>query len=186
VVYCTGLIASLGLRRRVWALLLLGRGYDIKDSDVLATESIEDESCREQHVLEADVIRTRGEIPQFCNEEYRKVLTDILRSFCLEHDVQYKQGMNEVLAQFVYLHPPPLGSAMPYCLFEAFLYRYLERYFCLDDSSFLFKAFRLFHLLLLYHDPQLALHLLVNNFPPVRSDIRCAHVAVPLTLRIYG
>jgi hypothetical protein len=167
-----GLIASLGLRPRVWALLLLGRSYDITDTDEIhITDAITHTKCQEQHVLEADVVRTRGEIEEFVViPSYRQALTDILHTFCIEHDVQYKQGMNEVLAPFVYLFPPPVkGNAMPYYLFESFLYRYLERYFCLDDQSFLFKAFRLFHLLLVYYDPQLGLHLLVNNFPPVAT-----------------
>ena len=55
---------------------------------------------------------------------------------------------------------------LPYSLFEAFLFRYLERFICLDDSAHLFKGFRLFHLLLLYFDPQLAQHLNEQDFPP--------------------
>jgi hypothetical protein len=72
----------------------------------------------------------------------------------------------QVLAPFIYLLPPPHGSLHPYSLFEAFLFRYLERFTCLDDSAHLFKAFRLFHLLLLYFDPQLAQHLHEQDFPP--------------------
>lgn len=37
---------------------------------------------------------------------------------------------------------------------------------CVDDSSHLFQAFRLFHLLLMYFDPQLALHLHEYDFSP--------------------
>lgn len=59
-----------------------------------------------------------------------------------------------------------LPEKLVFELFEAFLFRYVERYFCLDDSGYLYKAFRLFHLLLLYHDPQLAIHLQTNDFPP--------------------
>lgn len=55
---------------------------------------------------------------------------------------------------------------LTYALFKAFLFRYLERFFCLDESSFLFKAFRLFHLLLLYIDPQLANFLHDFDFIP--------------------
>ena len=70
------------------------------------------------------------------------------------------------MAPFLYILPPPHGSLHPYSLFEAFLFRYLERFTCLDDSVHLFKAFRLFHLLLLYFDPQLAQHLHEQDFPP--------------------
>lgn len=72
----------------------------------------------------------------------------------------------QVVAPFIYLIPPPNGSILPFSLFEAFLFRYLERYFCLDESSYLFKAFRFFHILLAHHDPQLALHLHEQGFPP--------------------
>lgn len=60
----------------------------------------------------------------------------------------------------------PNGERLTYELFRAFLFRYLERFFCLDESTFLFKAFRLFHLLLLYYDPQLAYHLHDLDFVP--------------------
>ena len=72
----------------------------------------------------------------------------------------------QVLAPFLYIHPPPKSSALPYALFEAFLFRYLQRFMCMDDSAFLFKAFRLFHILLMYVDPQLALHLHEQDFSP--------------------
>jgi hypothetical protein len=69
--------------------------------------------------------------------------------------------MNEVAAPFLYLNPPPNGEALSYVLFEAFIFRYLENFFCRDESTFLFKAFRLFHLLLVYVDPQV---------PPLRPS----------------
>lgn len=46
--------------------------------------------------------------------------------------------MNEILAPFVQMNPG--GSKLVFALFEAFLFRYLERYFCRDESSFLFKV----------------------------------------------
>jgi hypothetical protein len=77
--------------------------------------------------------------------------------------------MNEVAAPFLYLNPPPNGEALSYVLYEgyllsshshshssAFIFRYLENFFCRDESTFLFKAFRMFHLLLVYVDPQVA------------------------------
>lgn len=36
-----------------------------------------------------------------------------------------------------------------------------ERLYCVDDSAYLFKGFRLFHVLMTYHDPELALYLQV-------------------------
>ena len=152
------------LRLEVWALFLLGPGvsvYDVHDNiEQSKTE------CKELQVLHADVIRTRGDIEDFRSDVWKTSLTNLLQHFCVTHDIQYKQGMNEILAPFIYLRPPPAGDQLTYDLFEAFLFRYLARYFCVDDSSYLFKAFRLFHILLLYHDPQLAIHLDENHFPP--------------------
>lgn len=53
-----GLIATAGLRVRIWSLLLLGN-IQINENESLQTPSTE---CMEFHVLEADVKRTRGEI----------------------------------------------------------------------------------------------------------------------------
>lgn len=182
-----GLIASAGLRIKIWTLLLLGSASaNDLNKDIGATEK----DCDEQQVLDADVHRTRADVEDFRTTAWRLAVRNILKKFCLSHSVQYKQGMNEVcmqyflycmlllillrctyfllqvLAPFLFLLPPPNGSLHPYSLFEAFLFRYLERFTCLDDSSHLFKAFRLFHLLLLYFDPQLAQHLHEQDFPP--------------------
>ena len=172
-----GVIASAGIRIRVWSLLLLGTiSYDTSSASFhhdLSLEEIPNESCDEQHVLEADVKRTRADMDEFRSTAYRQVITIILQSFCLKHNIQYKQGMNEVLAAFVYINPPitpaphvPPNTLLTFALFEAFLFRYLERYFCVDDSSYLYKSFRYFQILLVYHDPQLALFLSDNDFYP--------------------
>jgi hypothetical protein len=179
-----GLIASAGLRIRIWTLLLLGSTSSTElNKDISSAEKV----CDEQQVLDADVHRTRADVEEFRSSAWRATIRNILQKFCFNHGIQYKQGMNEVqnysvpsaemhhdffravwqvLAPFIYLLPPPHGSLHPYSLFEAFLFRYLERFTCLDDSAHLFKAFRLFHLLLLYFDPQLAQHLHEQDFPP--------------------
>lgn len=70
------------------------------------------------------------------------------------------------MAPFLYINPEIGERSLSYELFRAFLFRYLERFFCLDESTFLFKAFRLFHLLLEYFDPQLANYLQDFEFSP--------------------
>jgi hypothetical protein len=161
-----GLIAASSLRLKIWRILLLGKVDDSVNEyqDDIVYDSL---PCEEAHVLENDVTRTRAEMEEFRSTAYRKAISIILQEFCKKHHIQYKQGMNEVLAPFIYLCPPVnQPKLLPLVLFEAFIFRYLERYFCLDDSSYLYKAFRLFHILLLYHDPQLANHLQDNDFPP--------------------
>lgn len=181
-----GLIASAGLRLKTWSTLLLGvslgnngylEGNDIEQS--FLKQDIVDpvEPCGEQHVLEADVPRTRAESEMFRQPGVRRYIRIILQSFCLDHCIQYKQGMNEVVApllSLVHQHQTPSSSSatyvqqhrLTYCLLKAILFRYLERFFCVDDSSFLFKAFGMFHQLLLYFDPQLANHLNDSDFTP--------------------
>lgn len=158
-----GLIASAGLRLKIWSILVLGSSkQDDFDQDVIGPTV----SCGEQQVLDADVHRTRAELEQFRSPTWRHTVKVILQKLCVDHDIQYKQGMNEVLAPFLLLNPPPDNQLITYALFRAFLFRYLERFFCVDDSSYLFKAFRLFHLLLLSVDPQLAFHLNDLDFVP--------------------
>ena len=48
-----GIIATTGLRIRIWTLLLLGPDYKIS-ADENRDIKMPDQSCDEQHVLEAD------------------------------------------------------------------------------------------------------------------------------------
>eukprot|EP01041_Mallomonas_annulata_P002101 gene2101-4106_t len=147
-----GLIATAGLRIRIWTLLLLGETNF--DENLELQDQVE--PCEEQHVLEADVKRTRADMEVFRSTSWRQAVMKILQVFCISHKVQY-----------------------------------LERYFCQDDSAFLFKAFRLFHLLLLYHDPQLAWHLSDQEFPPELyapqwfMTLYSRGLQLPLVLRLW-
>jgi len=160
-----GVISSSGMRVRVWSLLLgLDEEADSEEEELETPEA----ACEEQHVLEADVKRTRAEIEQFRSATWRKALKDILQTFSLMQNTPYRQGMNELLAPFIFLLPPesPRGSRMAYTLFQHFVYRYLERFLLTSDSGYLFKSFRLFDILLHYHDPQLAVHLSSSGITP--------------------
>ena len=85
------------------------------------------------------------------------------------------------------------GEGLVYVLFEAFVYRFLEHFYCQEASSslYLFKAFRLFHLLLVYFDPQLGLHLYENDIMPelyAPQWFLCAFargLPIPLVLRLW-
>jgi hypothetical protein len=173
-----GLISSAGVRVRVWTLLLMGPEAGVRH-DVLPMPT---EPAGEQHVLEADVRRTRSEVEQFRSDRYRTATQHLLQLFCVRHRLLYKQGMNEVVAPFIALCPPPKGNAMAYALFEAFLYRYLQRFLCVDESAFLFRAFRLFHVLCLYHEPTLAHHLQVRFFHLLLFMVVTTVIFTPLPL----
>lgn len=61
--------------------------------------------------------------------------------------------MHEILAPFVALSDPPLASDRILSLFTAFVSKYLAPFLTDDEFRALKAGFRLFHLLLLYHDP---------------------------------
>ena len=79
-----GLIATAGLRVRIWTLLLLG-DVNITDNESIVPADI---PCMEQHVLEADVRRTRGDIESFRSKDWLLVVTQVLQKFCVKHGVQ--------------------------------------------------------------------------------------------------
>jgi hypothetical protein len=95
-----GLIATAGLRIKIWTLLLLGSSshYDL-NKDILSPT----ESCLEQQVLDADVHRTRADVEEFRSTSWRQEIKSILQSFCLKYNIQYKQGMNEVNYRYQYM-----------------------------------------------------------------------------------
>lgn len=152
------------LRVRVWTLLLLGPQYSTKGRVLQRTKLL----CDEHAVLLADIKRTRQDMPSFRTSEYSNALCEILNCFCVEHSIQYKQGMNEVCSVFVHFIPPCSEEAIvwTYDLFSAFMYRFMERYCCLDSITYLQKSFQLFQVLLQYHDPVLGTHLADGDMAP--------------------
>lgn len=91
-----GLIASSGLRLKTWSVLLLG-------AETVGSSSVEEfvapeADCDEQHVLEADVPRTRAEVVLLNSPAMRDSIRLVLQKFCVDHHIQYKQGMNEVIS----------------------------------------------------------------------------------------
>eukprot|EP00606_Chrysophyceae_sp_TOSAG23-5_P001141 GSChrysophyteH2.ASY1.ANO1.73.1 assembled CDS len=162
------------LRVHVYQALLLG---EIHTEAMLEYKPVlPGPACREQHVLENDVPRTRADISAFQQVSHRDCLQSILQSFCFENDIEYKQGLNEVLAPFIYLLPPltkaqtpqkvTLKSELSSRLFNMLVLRYMERFYCVDTPFFMFQAFRMFHILLVFHDPQLAQFLERHEFYP--------------------
>lgn len=106
-----------------------------------------------QRVIRADIERTRPHLPQFQNPETKAGMERILTAYCHRQRTSYKQGMNYLLAPFFLVGLPELHAV--YRCFAAFLDRFLPATFADDDFGALQCIFRLFRLLLLYHDPEL-------------------------------
>ena len=158
-----GLVSQSGRRQQIWALLLGAEEMPSEEEE--EDVSVPETPCEEQHVLEADCRRTRTEEESFRTLDYRKALQAIIQTLCLFHNAAYRQGINEIAAPFIALCPPP-RTKRAYVLLEAAIARYSERLVLSEDSQYLFRAFRMLELLFLYHDPLLARHLAVNDFPP--------------------
>lgn len=56
-----------------------------------------------QRVIRVDVERTRVDLTEFRQERVQEFLTQQLTYFCRSRRARYKQGLNEILAPFVYL-----------------------------------------------------------------------------------
>ena len=88
-----GLIASAGLRLKFWSRLELGIDHkEDYNHDIVGPK----DPCSEQHVLEADVPRTRAEVAEFRSPAWRDSIRLILQKLCVDHDIQYKHGMKDV------------------------------------------------------------------------------------------
>ena len=64
------LVETTGLRSRIWCLLLLGTDRDMVEQEPWEPSV---QTCLEQQVLDADLNRTRAEVPSFRSESWRKV-----------------------------------------------------------------------------------------------------------------
>ena len=92
--------------------------------------------------------------------EYRQHLTLLLDVYCRSRNVEYKQGLNELLLPLLVLCEESQDATLDSCynLFYALIHRFLPSIFSHSDFESLRCLFRAFRLLLLYFDPQLAAH----------------------------
>jgi hypothetical protein len=116
-----------------------------------------------QRVIASDVDRTRSSLLTL---EEKNDLEKLLTYYCKEFNTSYKQGMNEILAPFLYMARDGLVLCQVYQYFKSFLHKYLPTMYA--DQSFkpLQAMFMLFKLLLRYFDPRLSTFFLVNHIEP--------------------
>jgi len=167
------------LRFATWKRLL--GVSDEPDADALLTKAIQDceRDLPNQRVIRVDVERTRVDLPEFREPPAQEFLTQLLTYFCKTRQCRYKQGLNEVLAPFVYLltqrradEPDifckPGTEGLVYRMWTTFMDRFIPHLYDDDrpgegeEMITLQCSFRFFELLLLYHDPELW-HLLDHN-----------------------
>jgi len=152
-------------RSDVWQLLL---GTESKDRFLL-DDSIRDtkQDLENQRVIRVDAQRTRADVAVFRTEEMQALVSRLLTFYCKRKGIRYKQGLNEVLAPFIMLREnPQLPDGIIFNLFYAFIERFLPHAYVHEDFHALQCSFRLFRLLLLYHDPELCNFLDTHNLSP--------------------
>ncbi|XP_026191352.1 uncharacterized protein LOC34619854 [Cyclospora cayetanensis] len=147
------------LRCRIWLALLDVADEDCGEHQRIA-HGIQQTPLDEpnQRVIRSDVERTRARLAVFREPRTRRLMEQMLTFYCKSQGLKYKQGLNEILAPFLYLQSVSNGfsEVEAYCCFSAFVRRFLPAMFCDDDFTALQCAFHHFKLLLLYHDPTLA------------------------------
>ena len=157
------------LRADVWEALLLSGGGETKedsDDDILLLErhiSHAPLTLKRQRVVKADAERTRPEYESLSAALIERLLT----FYCVRKSINYKQGLNEVLAPFALLRSPSrLSDGAIYVLFERFVERFLPHMYSGDDYIALQIALRAFQLLLTYHDAELGSFLSHHRITP--------------------
>lgn len=167
-------------RLAIWAALLDHRPCPERDAKLCLEIRECEKNLQNQRVIKVDVERTRADLPDFRKPETQEFATLLLTYFCKSRNAKYKQGLNEMLAPFVYLYLQAKASrataedgyaqvgmdhpeALVYLLFTTFLDRFLPHLYA-DDAPHpgqrnemiaLQCSFRFYELLLQYHDPEL-------------------------------
>ena len=73
------------LRVSSWSVLLLNSN---NNEECYENVDIHAPACREQHVLENDVPRTRADVEHFQSDAYQVALKSILQKFCVQHRIE--------------------------------------------------------------------------------------------------
>ncbi|PHJ21704.1 tbc domain-containing protein [Cystoisospora suis] len=148
---------SMDLRGRTWKVVL-GVEHD-GDRDALLSKAVRETALDEpnQRVIRSDVERTRASLAFYRDACNRAWMERLLTCYCKTYHIKYKQGLNELLAPFLYLKDRNgFTVADVFHCFQAFVNRYLSAMFCDDEFTSLQCAFHLFKHLLTYHDPALS------------------------------
>eukprot|EP00002_Diphylleia_rotans_P026417 TRINITY_DN5268_c0_g1_i1.p1 TRINITY_DN5268_c0_g1~~TRINITY_DN5268_c0_g1_i1.p1 ORF type:complete len:233 (-),score=39.90 TRINITY_DN5268_c0_g1_i1:153-851(-) len=138
------------LRQKIWPMLL---GTEETGDPFIAWDGRCD--LLNQRVIKADCIRTKAALPEFQNEETRTRLEHILTFYCKKKSRRYIQGMNELVAPFLYLG---LNRAEAFNCFHALISKYIPNIFA-DEFETLQCALKMVRYVLQYHDPKLSFFL---------------------------
>ena len=117
--------------------------------------------------IKNDARRTRVR-ERFNFPDFEKVLQNILVYFCKLNNIEYKQGLNEVLGPFLLLKVkfPKMKLSKIYNLFTLFIDYFFSNYYYEVELFSFRSSISLVNLLLKYHDPLLYSLFKENNISP--------------------
>ena len=126
--------------------------FNITDSDIL---SIEPPDLKTEKLIIGDIKRTKVKekiiLPSF-NEYCFQFTTFFLK----DNKINYKQGLNEIVATFILLKGKVnISFSRLYKLFTLFIDKFLSNYYSEEDFFSLKSSLSLINILLKYHSPEI-------------------------------
>lgn len=125
---------------------------NLNDCDIL------NEICKDRkiiRVIKDDLERTRI-LESIYMKSFKEYAYQIIIYFLRKNNIQYKQGLNEIVCPFVLLkYKFQLTISKIYILIESFIDKFLTNIYHEYDFYALKSCFPIISLLLKYHDPEL-------------------------------
>ena len=125
---------------------------NLNDCDIL------NEICKDRkiiRVIKDDLERTRI-LESIYMKSFKEYAYQIIIYFLRKNNIQYKQGLNEIVCPFVLLkYKFQLTISKIYILIESFIDKFLTNFYHEYDFYALKSCFPIISLLLKYHDPEL-------------------------------
>ena len=158
------------LRPRLYcSLLRLEKSHIQQSSDLLLKKQLltAEKDLENQRIICADCKRTNSTDNYFKLDTTRQLMENILTYYCKRRSIKYMQGLNFVLAPFLKMldnaddkKHDVIGPGAIFELYYAFVNKVLPNIYVDENFKSLQHSFKVFRLLLLYHDPQVCMVLI--------------------------
>lgn len=119
-----------------------------------------------QRVVHMDCLRTRQDLEMYRTQSMRDEMELVLTLYCKGSRINYKQGLNYVLAPFMHPQLHIKDRSKQLAFFSAFIDLFQPSIFIDDSFGVLQCVFKLFDMLISYHDPQIHRHLSLDMMSP--------------------
>ena len=124
----------------------------LTDKDILSTDT----THPNQKIIYNDCLRTRVRESILYPGDFKLILQQILTRFCTIHNIQYKQGLNEIFGPLLLMKYklPSINLSTVFQIGECIIKKYLVNYYFEKDFFAYRSSLNIFTLLLKYHVPQ--------------------------------